>query len=79
MVKHPLTLSAVDRVIAFALALVWIGAGLVGTGFGLRHRSWAGLIIGVLGLWYGIVWARAVGKGRRLHWRESVWLWRRGP
>lgn len=77
MVKHNLTLSAVDRAIAFALTLVWIGAGLVGTWFGMRHGSWAGLIIGVLGLWYGILWARAVRKGRRLHWRESAWPWRR--
>lgn len=77
MAKDNLTFSALDRMIAFALALTWIGAGLLGTWFGLRHRSWAGWIIGLLGLWYGILWARAVRKGRRLHWRESLWPWRR--
>ena len=77
MARHNLTLSAVDRAIAFALALVWIGAGRVGTWFGLRNGRWAGLIIGVISLWYGILWARAVQKGRRLHWRESIWPWRR--
>jgi hypothetical protein len=77
VVRRNLTLSAVDRVIAFALTLVWIVAGLVGIWFGLRHGRWAGLIIGVLGLSYGILWARVVRKGRRLHWRESVWPWRR--
>jgi len=75
VVRRNLTLSAVDRAIAFALALVWIG--LLGIWFGWRHGRWAGLTIGILGLWYGILLARAVRKGRRLYWRECVWPWRR--
>jgi hypothetical protein len=77
VVRYKQTLSAVDRVIALALTLVWIGAGAIGIWFGLRHGSWAGFIIGALAVWYGIVWARVVRKGSRLHWRESIWLWRR--
>jgi hypothetical protein len=77
VVRHTLTLSAVDRAIALALALVWIGAGLIGTWFGLRHGRGAALVIGVIALWYGILWARAVRKGRRLYWPESLWPRRR--
>jgi hypothetical protein len=76
MVKRKITFSGVDRVIAMALAVIWIGAALIGAWVGLRHGRWAVLIIGPLGLGYGVLWARAARKGRRLHWRESVLPWR---
>jgi hypothetical protein len=54
-------LSGVDRMIAMALALIWIGATLIGLWVGSRHELRAVLIIGPLGLWYGVLWARGCG------------------
>jgi hypothetical protein len=77
MARHNLTISAADRVIAIALALVWIGGSLIGMLVGLRHGLWLVLIIGPLGLWFGILWARVARSGRSLEWREGIWPWRR--
>jgi hypothetical protein len=77
MTKPVAILSRVDRVIATALALIWIAASLSASWIGLRHRLWPVLIIGPAGLWYGLLWAAAARKGRGLDWRESIRPWRR--
>jgi len=62
--------------VAVGLAVIWIGAGLTAIVLGLRCGRWAIVLLGTLGLWYGMLWVRAVRLGRRLHRGEGIWPWR---
>jgi hypothetical protein len=74
--KRQTRFSTVDRVVAVGASAIWIGASVAAILLGLRRGHWNALIIGTLGLWYGILWLRAARKGRRLQWREAIWPWR---
>jgi len=74
---HKERLSTWDRFVAVALAAVWIVASTTAILLSFRRGHWSVLLVGVLGLCYGLLWLRAARTGRRLHWREAPWPWRR--
>jgi hypothetical protein len=76
MPKHRSTLSAVERAIALLLAAIWIVGSFTAILAGLRHGFWVALIVGPLGIWYGMLWVRAARMGRRLRWSEAIRPWR---
>ena len=72
-------LNRLDRIVAALLAAAWIGAGLVVIGLGVASRRWLILVPALLGLWYGLLWARVSVEGRRLTWPAGLWPWTRKP
>ena len=65
--------SSVDRCIAAALALVWVGAGIGGLVLGLLTFRWVLVAISVLACIYGIAWVRVARSGRLLTgWRDLL-------
>ena len=73
---HKERFSTWDRIIAVALAAVWIVASTTAILLSFRRGHWSVLLVGVLGLCYGLLWLRAARTGRRLH-GEELWPWRR--
>jgi len=69
--------SPADQLLAFALALLWIAAGVVGIVLGLHRGRWTALVVGIFALGYGIVWLRAARVGRRLTLAEALSLRKR--
>jgi hypothetical protein len=62
---HRTILSRVDRVIALALAAVWLVVGV------------AGVALALLAVWYGVIWCRVAALSRKLtSWREFIAPWR---
>jgi hypothetical protein len=57
------------RLVAAGLAAVWIVAGLVALGVGLRLRPGVlPVVLGVLAVGYGWIWVQVVRTGRRRPW-----------
>jgi len=75
--RHKERFSRRDRFIAVALAVVWIFASTIAILLSFRRGHWSLLLVGVLGLSCGFLWFKAARAGRRLHWREGLWPWRR--
>lgn len=70
-------LSRTNRIVALALALIWIIAGIGAVALGLNGRRWMLLLIGMVAIWYGFVWVRVVREARKLQWSEALRAWRR--
>jgi len=66
----------VVRVVGGLLAMVWLCAGLVAIIAGLVAQRWLLLVVGLVALWYGVIWAHAAAQGRRLTPREALTPWR---
>ena len=57
------------RILAAALAGIWLAAGLTGVAIGLWLRpAIVPLLVGALALGYGWIWARVAVTGRRQEW-----------
>ena len=57
------------RVIAACLAGIWIAGGSLGLVIGLKLRQGpVPVLLGLLGIGYGWVWARVALTGERQHW-----------
>ena len=69
-------LSIVNRAIALALAVVWLGAGVVGIVFGLMHGHLLLVVLALFAISYAFLWFRVVARSRLLTWRELVVPWR---
>jgi hypothetical protein len=74
---HRTTLSSVDRVIALALAAVWLVVGVAGVVLGLIHGRPLLVALALLAVWYGVIWCRVAALSRKLtSWREFIAPWR---
>lgn len=69
-------LSIVNRAIALALAVVWLGAGVVGIVLGLIHGQLLLVLLALFAISYAVLWVRVVAHSRLLTWRELVAPWR---
>jgi len=56
------------RWVAAILAIVWIGAGAAVIVLSLSHERWAGVVLGLIAVVYGLVWVQVARTGRRLRW-----------
>jgi hypothetical protein len=70
------SVTGVNRLVAWALALVWLSGGTAALVFGLAHGRLPLAIIGAFALWYAILWFRVVAHSRLLSWSELVAPWR---
>ena len=68
-------LSRVNRAVALALAVVWLGAGGVGIVLGLIHGQLLLVVIALFAISYAVLWFRVVARSRLLTWRELVAPW----
>jgi hypothetical protein len=57
------------RILAVALAAIWVAAGLIALGVGLWLRPGiVPVLVSPLALGYGWIWARVAATGRRQEW-----------
>ena len=71
------TVGGINRVVALFLATVWLCGGVAGVVLGYIHDRWLLMSIGVLALWYALLWSRVVARSQLLTWRELAVPWRR--
>ena len=64
------SIAGVNRIVALALACVWLAAGAAGIVLGVVHGRWLFAVMGVFAVWYAILWFRVVARARRLTWSE---------
>ena len=69
-------LSIVNRAIALALAVVWLGAGVVCIVLGLIHGQLLLVVLALFAILYAVLWVRVVARSRLLTWRELIVPWR---
>ena len=69
-------LSSVNRAIALALAVVWLGAGVAGIVLGLIHGRLLLVVLALFAISYAVLWFRVVTRSRLLTWRELIVPWR---
>jgi hypothetical protein len=69
-------LSGVNRAVAFALAIVWLGGGAAGLVVGLGHAQVVMVIVAMGAIVYGCLWLRVAARSRLLTWRELIAPWR---
>ena len=63
---RPGAIGAGGRIVAAALAVVWIGAGAAAIVLGAFRRYWVPLLFGPLAVGYGVLWIRVARTGRKL-------------
>ena len=68
-------LSNLNRAIALALAVVWLGAGVVGIVLGLKHGQLLLVVLALFAISHAILWFRVVTRSRLLTWRELIVPW----
>jgi len=61
-------LSRANRVVARALAIAWIVAGAAAIVLGIARHRWLGVPLGLLAVWYGLLWVRVARTGRWIAW-----------
>ena len=64
------------RIVGALLAMVWLCAGVIAIIAGATAQRWLLLLVGLMALWYGVIWGYAARQGRRLTTREALTLWR---
>jgi hypothetical protein len=69
-------LSKPERAVAICLSLVWIGGGGVALAAALLRSRWLVAACAVLGIAYGIAWARVAIVSRLLTWPAVLMPWR---
>ena len=69
-------LSRANRAIALALAVVWLGAGVVGIVLGLINGQLLVVVLALFAISYAVLWFRVVARSRLLTWRELIVPWR---
>jgi len=69
-------LSSVNRAIALALAVVWLGAGGAGIVLGLMHGQLLLVVLALFAIAYAVLWFRVAVRSRLLTWRELAVPWR---
>jgi len=71
-----LILTRLNRIVALVLAAIWLAAGTLAGVLGVVRRRWLLIAVGIIAIWYGVLWIRVACKGRQLRWRETLWPWR---
>jgi uncharacterized membrane protein HdeD (DUF308 family) len=61
-------LGPAGRAVAAFLALVWLMTGPLAIAFGVRRGYWVAVVLGILAIIYGVLWAEVARTGRRLQW-----------
>ena len=69
-------LSGVNRMVALALAVIWLSAGIGAIVFGFIHARWLVVVLGVFALSYAMLWFRVASRRRLLTWAELFVPWR---
>jgi len=64
------------RIVGALLAMIWLCAGVAAVCTGVTARRWPLALVGVVALWYGVIWAYVARQGRRLTLREALTPWR---
>jgi hypothetical protein len=64
------------RIVGALLAIVWICAGAAGIFVGVSAHRWLLLAVGLVALWYGVLWVYVARQGRRLTARGALTPWR---
>jgi hypothetical protein len=72
------SVTGVNRIVALALALVWLSAGTAALVVGLLYGRWLLTVIAVFALWYAILWFRVAARSHLLTWSELAAPWRAG-
>jgi hypothetical protein len=71
-------LPGVNRVVALALAAIWLCAGVAGIVVGVAYGRWLLVTFAIFAVWYAVLWFRVVARSRLLTWRELAAPWRAG-
>jgi hypothetical protein len=69
-------LSRLERWLAIALALVWLGGGIAALVLAVAESRWSLGACALLALPYGAAWLRIAARARLLTWAELVAPWR---
>jgi hypothetical protein len=64
------------RIVGALLAMVWLCAGVIAIIAGATAQRWLLILVGLMAVWYGVVWAYVARHGRRLTTREALTPWR---
>jgi hypothetical protein len=64
------------RIVGALLAMVWLCAGVIAIIAGATAQRWLLILVGLMALWYGVVWVYVARQGRRLTTREALTPWR---
>jgi hypothetical protein len=67
------------RIVGGLLALIWLCAGSAALVIGVLTAHWLLVVLGLAGLWYGVVWVYVARRGRQLTAREALMPWRISP
>jgi hypothetical protein len=65
----------VNRALALALALVWLGAGVTGIVLGYTHGEVLLTTLALFAVLYAVLWFRVVARSRLLTWRDLIAPW----
>lgn len=66
----------VNRVVAFALAVVWLCGGVAGAVVGIANGQWLLVAVALAAMSYSALWFRVVVRSQLLTWRELAAPWR---
>ena len=69
-------ITRASRIVAGILAVIWIAMGMASIWIGFVQRRWAAVLVGVLGVFFGGIWANVARTGRYAVWPFTR---RRGP
>jgi len=58
------------------LAMTWLSAGVAAVFAGAFAERWLLVLVGLVALWYGVIWVYVARQGRRLTLREALTPWR---
>jgi fucose permease len=64
------------RIVGALLAMTWLCAGVAAVLAGAIAQRWLLLLVGLVAIWYGVIWAYVARRGRRLTLREALTPWR---
>jgi len=61
-------INRASRIVAGVLAVVWIAMGMASVAIGFVQQRWAGVLVGLAGVFFGGVWANVARTGRYAVW-----------
>lgn len=64
------------QIVSASLAVVWLCAGVVALVAGVVEQRWLLILVGVVALWYGVIWVHVARQGSQLTPREALMPWR---
>jgi hypothetical protein len=57
--------------VALVLAVIWLSAGTLAVVLGLLKRRWLPPVLGMIAIWYGLIWVRVFRERKQLRWPEG--------